>query len=159
MSLSVGIIGLPNVGKSTIFNALTEAKVASENYPFCTIDPNHGIVQVPDKRIEQINSYIEEVFNIVSLTNKYFSDQKPWELKNNDVMRMQSVLWVTVEMIRRISIMLQPVMPESCKKLLDLLCIKDDERALSFISDEFSLIPGKAIKEPVIIFPKIEYKN
>ena len=59
MSLSVGIIGLPNVGKSTIFNALTEAKVASENYPFCTIDPNHGIVQVPDKRIEQINSYIE----------------------------------------------------------------------------------------------------
>ena len=58
MSLSVGIIGLPNVGKSTIFNALTEAKVASENYPFCTIDPNHGIVQVPDKRIEQINSYI-----------------------------------------------------------------------------------------------------
>ena len=59
MSLSVGIIGLPNVGKSTIFNALTEAKVASENYPFCTIDPNHGIVQVPDKRIEQINSYIK----------------------------------------------------------------------------------------------------
>ena len=59
MSLSVGIIGLPNVGKSTIFNALTEAKVASENYPFCTIDPNHGIVQVPDNRIEQINSYIE----------------------------------------------------------------------------------------------------
>tara|TARA_A100001011_G_scaffold396482_1_gene494459 strand:+ start:1689 stop:2786 length:1098 start_codon:yes stop_codon:yes gene_type:complete len=59
MSLSVGIIGLPNVGKSTIFNALTEAKVASENYPFCTIDPNHGIVQVPDNRIAQINSYIE----------------------------------------------------------------------------------------------------
>ena len=59
MSLSVGIIGLPNVGKSTIFNALTEAKVASENYPFCTIDPNHGIVQVPDNRIEQINSYIK----------------------------------------------------------------------------------------------------
>ena len=59
MSLSVGIIGLPNVGKSTIFNALTEAKVASENYPFCTIDPNHGIVQVPDKRMQQINSYIE----------------------------------------------------------------------------------------------------
>ena len=74
-------------------------------------------------------------------------------------MRMQPVLWLTVEMIRRISIMLQPVMPESCKRLLDLLCIKDDERALRFISDEFSLTPGKAIKEPVIIFPKIEYKN
>ena len=58
MSLSVGIIGLPNVGKSTIFNALTNATVASENYAFCTIDPNHGIVQVPDNRIDIINSYI-----------------------------------------------------------------------------------------------------
>ena len=81
------------------------------------------------------------------------------ELKNNDAMRMQSVLWVTVEMIRRISIMLQPVMPESCKRLLDLLCIEDDKRVLSFIGDEFSLTPGEVIKEPVIIFPKIEYKN
>ena len=107
----------------------------------------------------QINSYIEEVFNIVSKTNKYFSDQKPWELKNNDAKRMQSILWVTVEMIRRISIMLQPVMPESCKRLLDLLCVEDNERAMSFISDEFSLTPGKSIKEPVIIFPKIEYKK
>ena len=56
---TIYVLGLPRSGKSTIFNALTEAKVASENYPFCTIDPNHGIVQVPDKRIEQINSYIE----------------------------------------------------------------------------------------------------
>jgi len=59
MSLSVGIIGLPNVGKSTIFNALTNATVASENYAFCTIDPNHGIVEVPDSRIDIINSHIE----------------------------------------------------------------------------------------------------
>ena len=59
MSLSVGIIGLPNVGKSTIFNALTNATVASENYAFCTIDPNHGIVKVPDFRIDIINSHIE----------------------------------------------------------------------------------------------------
>jgi len=58
MSLSVGIIGLPNVGKSTIFNALTNATVASENYAFCTIDPNHGIVQVPDNRIDILNSHI-----------------------------------------------------------------------------------------------------
>ena len=107
----------------------------------------------------QINSYIEEVFKIVSLTNKYFSDQKPWELKNNDLMRMNSVLWVTVEMIRKISIMLQPVMPESCKRLLDILCVKDDQRTFDFIKDKFSLIPGKSIKEPVIIFPKIEYKK
>ena len=59
MGLSVGIVGLPNVGKSTIFNALTNASVASENYAFCTIEPNHGIVNVPDSRIKTINSYIE----------------------------------------------------------------------------------------------------
>ncbi len=59
MSLSVGIVGLPNVGKSTIFNALTNSNVASENYAFCTIDPNHGIVKVPDSRISIINKYIE----------------------------------------------------------------------------------------------------
>ena len=51
MSLKLGIIGLPNVGKSTLFNALTRQKVDISNYPFCTIEPNVGIVQVPDDRL------------------------------------------------------------------------------------------------------------
>lgn len=54
MSLKCGIVGLPNVGKSTLFNALTKAGIAAENYPFCTIDPNVGIVEVPDPRLQKL---------------------------------------------------------------------------------------------------------
>src|SRR6476660_9923537 len=54
MSLKCGIVGLPNVGKSTLFNALTKAGIAAENYPFCKIDPNIGIVEVPDPRLGKL---------------------------------------------------------------------------------------------------------
>ncbi len=54
MALHCGIVGLPNVGKSTLFNALTEAAIAAENYPFCTIEPNVGIVSVPDTRLDKL---------------------------------------------------------------------------------------------------------
>ena len=54
MGIQCGIVGLPNVGKSTLFNALTKAGIAAENYPFCTIDPNIGIVEVPDPRLQQL---------------------------------------------------------------------------------------------------------
>ena len=58
MSLQCGIVGLPNVGKSTLFNALTKAGIAAENYPFCTIEPNTGVVEVPDPRLNQLAEII-----------------------------------------------------------------------------------------------------
>ena len=67
MSLKVGIIGLPNVGKSTIFNALTKSSIPSENYPFCTIEPNVGIVQVPDNRLNDIINIFNPKNNISAI--------------------------------------------------------------------------------------------
>jgi GTP-binding protein YchF len=59
MGFKCGIVGLPNVGKSTLFNSLTRAGIAAENYPFCTIDPNVGIVEVPDLRLPQIAAIVQ----------------------------------------------------------------------------------------------------
>ena len=58
MGLKCGIVGLPNVGKSTIFNALTKAGIAAENYPFCTIEPNVGVVEVPDPRLKALSEIV-----------------------------------------------------------------------------------------------------
>ena len=79
MSLKVGIIGLPNVGKSTIFNALTKSSIPSENYPFCTIEPNIGIVQVPDNRL----NHIVNIFNCCTYGNSFVFERTKFLIANN----------------------------------------------------------------------------
>jgi GTP-binding protein YchF len=59
MAVKCGIVGLPNVGKSTLFNALTKAGIAAENFPFCTIEPNSGIVSIPDTRLDKLAAIVD----------------------------------------------------------------------------------------------------
>ena len=65
--MKLGIVGLPNVGKSTLFNAITQAGAESANYPFCTIEPNVGIVDVPDERIDALAN----MYNPKKITHAY----------------------------------------------------------------------------------------
>ena len=73
--MKLGVVGLPNVGKSTLFNAITKAGAQAANYPFCTIEPNVGVVAVPDERLEKL----EDVFQKTNRIIKYFVDNKKIE--------------------------------------------------------------------------------
>ncbi|NUN34816.1 hypothetical protein GJQ63_26410, partial [Escherichia coli] len=68
-SLKIGIVGLPNVGKSTFFNVLTKSQASAENFPFCTIDPNESRVPVPDERFEYLYQYHKPLSKIPAFLN------------------------------------------------------------------------------------------
>ena len=115
----------------------------------------------------QISIYISSIFEVISLTNKYISNEKPWELNINNQPRMNTILWVACEMLRNITILLQPILVSGSSDLLDALGISEKKRSFKnlgdkewarevYKKDKDLLKYGTKIPEPKIIFPRLE---
>ncbi|MCB1428285.1 MAG: methionine--tRNA ligase [Nitratireductor sp.] len=103
---------------------------------------------------QQINKALDAIWQVVGDANRYFAAQAPWALKKTDPERMESVLWTTVEVIRVVGIFTQFIMPESAKKLLDLLAVPADKRSFADTHAGQALPSGTALPEPQGVFPR-----
>ena len=102
---------------------------------------------------QEINIYIKKIWDVVASANKYFNDNKPWELKSTDKKRFESVLFVTAETIKQIAVMIYPIMPDTSKRILDFYNIDVNNITLEILS--FNLINIK-INEINPLFPRVE---
>jgi methionyl-tRNA synthetase len=101
---------------------------------------------------QAVHRYIEAVYAIVDAANKYIDDHAPWVLRKTDPERMGVVLYTVADTVRRIAILLQPVMPEACSKLLDLVGVGDDKRGFAHLDD--ALVSGAPLPKPEGVFPR-----
>ena len=99
-----------------------------------------------------ISRALDQIWKVVADCNRYFAGQEPWALKKTDPERMGTVLYVTAEVLRIVGILVQPIVPQSAAKLLDLLVINADKRSFDKIGNR--LIPGVELPVPTAIFPR-----
>jgi len=103
---------------------------------------------------QAIHRALTAVIGVVSDADRYFAGQAPWALKKTDPARMETVLWTTAEVVRRLAILLQPFMPGSAAKLLDLLAVPADTRSFAHLGDDSALVSGTALPAPQGVFPR-----
>lgn len=103
---------------------------------------------------QKIHVALAAIFSVVAEADRYFAGEAPWALKKSDPVRMETVLWTTAEVVRRLAIQMQAVMPGSSSKLLDLLVIPQDERAFAHVDDAYALKPGTPLPAPQGVFPR-----
>ncbi|MBN9236321.1 MULTISPECIES: methionine--tRNA ligase [Phyllobacteriaceae] len=101
-----------------------------------------------------IHHALAAIFAVVADANRYFAAQEPWALKKTDPARMETVLWTTAEVIRRVGILCQPYIPGSAAELLDTLAVAADKRGFEHLGDEQALVPGTALPAPQPVFPR-----
>jgi methionyl-tRNA synthetase len=103
---------------------------------------------------QQIHKAVAAIINIVSEADRYFAGQAPWVLKKTDEARMGTVLYVTAEVVRQIAILLQPFVPQSADKLLDLVAAAADKRDFTALGEAGRLVPGTLLEAPTPVFPR-----
>jgi methionyl-tRNA synthetase len=103
---------------------------------------------------QELHVLLSSIVSVVSETNRYFAGEEPWVLRKTDPARMGTVLYVTAEVLRRVAILLQPVMPGSIAKLLDLLGVSVHERGFDRLSQGLMLEAGQSLPPPSGVFPR-----
>jgi len=103
---------------------------------------------------QQIHVALNAIWSVVAEANRYFAAAAPWELRKSDPARMGTVLYVTAETVRQVGILVQPVMPDSAARLLDLLAVPDEQRSFAALGEAGRLSPGTALPAPRGIFPR-----
>ena len=101
---------------------------------------------------QQIHRALAAVWDVVAEANRYFAGQEPWALKKTDPARMATVLYVTAEVVRVVGVAIQPFMPESASKLLDLVAVPEEKRF--FHVRQAALVPGTELPKPEGVFPR-----
>ena len=104
--------------------------------------------------VQAVNKALDAIWKVVADANRYFAGQEPWALKKTDPERMGSVLYVTAEILRQVAILVQPYMPVSAGKLLDLLSVPADARDFAALGSAGRLVSGTSLPAPAAIFPR-----
>jgi methionyl-tRNA synthetase len=101
-----------------------------------------------------IHLALAAIFGVAAEADRYFTSQAPWALKKTDPARMETVLWTTAEIVRRVALLSQPYIPGSATKLLDLLAVPADNREFAHVHADYALVPGTALPVPEGVFPR-----
>ncbi len=141
------------------------AKHCDQAVPPCgeLTDDDRALLAAADALLEKCRDAMEEqaihqslasIWSVVGDANRYFDKQEPWKLRKTDSDRMKTVLYVAIEVIRQVAILIQPVMPASAAKLLDVLGVAEDERVFSSLGSGGRLASGTTLPAPTPVFPR-----
>ena len=136
-------------GKIPACGALTESDMTM----LASVDALHALTREEMDR-QQIHRALASIIAVVSEADRYFAGEAPWALKKTDPERMGTVLYVTAEVVRQIAILLQPFMPQSAGKLLDLVAAPADKRDFAALGKAGRLVSGTALEAPTPVFPR-----